>query len=275
MEFVAGLVAPEDTGQAYWFAFRGDELLVRVEGSEVSSRSVGAPCSVPRGARPAGALDALVLGQLGGHPCFATRSRTERPEGHDFATLRALFTRLDPVLYPVAGLAYQLVHFERRYRHCPQCTAPLEAKLGERARRCPRCAIDIFPPVSPATITLIHDGPRVLMTRQAHFPPGMYGLVAGFLEPGETLEACVAREVMEETALEIANLRYFGSQPWPFPHQVMVGFTARLAGGELRVDPRELEEARWFHREEMPRLPPRISIARALIDAWLAEPVGG
>ena len=265
VEFVAGLVAPEDTGEAYWFAFRGDELLV----------GVGQPCSVPRGARPAGALDALVLGQLGGHACFATRLEDGAPpEGHDFATLRALFTRLDPALYGVAGLAYQLVHFERRYRHCPQCTAPLEPKLGERARRCPRCAIDLFPPVSPATITLIHDGPRVLMTRQAHFPPGMYGLVAGFLEPGETLEACVAREVMEETALEIADLRYFGSQPWPFPHQVMVGFTARLAGGELRVDTRELEEARWFHRDEMPRLPPRISIARALLDAWLAEPVG-
>lgn len=268
VEFLPGLSAPADaTGEAYWFAFRGDELLIRV----------GQPCSVPRGAAPAGALDSIALGVLGGHACFATRlgdgdGDVAAPAGHDFGTLRALFTRLDPALYGVAGLAYQLVHFERRYRHCPQCTTPLEAKRGERARRCPRCAFDIFPPVSPATITLIHDGPRVLMTRQPQFPPGMYGLVAGFLEPGETLEACVDREVLEETNLRVADLRYFGSQPWPFPHQVMIGFTARLAGGELRVDPRELEEARWFHRDEMPKLPPRISIARALLDAWLAEP---
>lgn len=110
------------------------------------------------------------------------------------------------------------------------------------------------------------------MTRQARFPAGMYGLVAGFVEPGETLEACVAREVHEETGVDIADIAYFGSQPWPFPHQIMVGFTARYTGGELRVDTRELEDARWFHRDALPLLPPPLSIARKLIDAWLARP---
>jgi NAD+ diphosphatase len=107
------------------------------------------------------------------------------------------------------------------------------------------------------------------MTRQARFPPGMYGLVAGFVEPGETLEACVAREVGEETGVRVAGVRYFGSQPWPFPHQVMIGFVASYAGGEVVVDHDELEDARWFDRAAMPPLPPRISIARALVDDWL------
>jgi NAD+ diphosphatase len=120
-------------------------------------------------------------------------------------------------------------------------------------------------------IVRVARGDSILMTRQARFPPGMYGLVAGFMEPGESLEGCVAREVLEETGVRVRNIRYFGSQPWPFPHQVMIGFTADHAGGEIVVDTSELEEAAWFDRGNMPMLPPPFSIARKLVDDWLRD----
>jgi NAD+ diphosphatase len=260
--FVAALTAPDDLSAALWFAFCDDELLVVGDG----------PATVPSGAVPPGeVLRTRYLGAFAGRPCFAVEiAPAQVPTGMRFAGLRALYGRFDPELFELAGLAFQIQHWDRRYQHCPQCRGPLSAKPRERAKRCQSCAADFFPPVTPATITLVHDGSRVLMTRQAHFPPGMFGLVAGFVEPGETLEACVRREVREETALEVDEVRYFGSQPWPFPHQLMIGFFARYAGGELQVDATELEHAQWFDVSELPRLPPKISIARALLDAWLA-----
>jgi NAD+ diphosphatase len=260
--FVAALNAPEDLAQALWFGYRGDELLV----------VAAEPATVPAGATPpVPVVRKQYLGTLGGRPCFAAElGPGEPPAGHRFAGLRFLHSKMPADLFEVAGLAYQIQHWDRRHQYCPQCREPLALRPTERAKRCNACAADFFPPVTPATITLVHDGSRVLMTRQAHFPPGMYGLVAGFLEPGETLETCVAREVHEETNLLVDELRYFGSQPWPFPHQVMIGFIARYAGGELVVNESELEEARWFERDSLPKLPPRISIARALLDHWLA-----
>ena len=124
--------------------------------------------------------------------------------------------------------------------------------------------------ISGCMIVRVARGDSILMTRQPRFPPGMYGLVAGFMEPGESLEGCVAREVLEETGLRVRNIRYFGSQPWPFPHQIMIGFTAEYESGEIVVDTRELEEATWFERASMPMLPPPLSIARKLVDDWLS-----
>ncbi|KYF49186.1 NADH pyrophosphatase, partial [Sorangium cellulosum] len=208
-----------------------------------------------------------------GRPCRSAElaQGAPAPEGHAYVSLRRLHGRIDPELFDVAGTAYQVQHWDRAHQYCAACGAELEAGQDERVKRCVRCASNYFPRITPATIVLVEDGPRVLMTRQARFPAGMYGLVAGFVEPGETLEACVAREVHEETGVDVADIAYFGSQPWPFPHQIMVGFTARYAGGELRVDTRELEDARWFHRDALPLLPPPLSIARKLVDAWLAR----
>src|SRR5262249_48683327 len=154
--------------------------------------------------------------------------------------------------------------WDRGYQFCPECAAPLALAPRERAKRCEACKKDYFPRISPCTITLVHDGPRILMTREARFPPGFYGLVAGFVEAGETLEACVAREIAEETGVTAETPIYFGSQPWPFPHQIMIGFMAKYAGGEIVIDKKELEDAQWFHVDALPLLPPRISIARAL-----------
>src|SRR5207247_4608684 len=132
------------------------------------------------------------------------------------------------------------------------------------------CAATYYPRISPAAIVLVHDGPRVLLARPKHFPE-WYALIAGFLETGETLEECAAREVREETGVLVDQVVYQGSQPWPFPHQVMIGFRARYAGGDIVVDTTELDDARWFDVTSLPPLPPPVSIARAMIDAWAAE----
>lgn len=271
--FRPGLTAPAPgapAAPAAWFAFRRDDLLVRAPDGDPP---FDVPVAPDLGALGLAPVRAQPLGELDGRPCFAAElpAGAPAPEGHAYVSLRRLHGRLDPVLYDVAGTAYQIQYWDRVHQACGACGGPLTLREGERAKHCPSCRLDFFPRVSPATITLIEDGPRVLMTRGARFPAGMYGLVAGFVDPGESLEACVAREVREETGLEVTDIAYFGSQPWPFPHQIMIGFTARYAGGELRVDTKELEEARWFHRDAMPTLPPPISIARQLVDAWLAR----
>ncbi|WP_437787296.1 NAD(+) diphosphatase [Sorangium sp. So ce1097] len=260
-------------GEIAWFAFRGDELLVRGLAGDGEGR-FDVPVAADLADLGVPVVRAQPLGELDGRPCRSAELAPDAPapDGYAYVSLRRLHGRIDPELFDVAGTAYQIQHWDRAHQYCAACGAELGAGQDERVKRCARCASSYFPRITPATIVLVEDGPRILMTRQARFPAGMYGLVAGFVEPGETLEACVAREVHEETGVDVADVTYFGSQPWPFPHQIMVGFTARYAGGELRVDTRELEDACWFHREALPLLPPPLSIARKLIDAWLARP---
>ncbi len=139
--------------------------------------------------------------------------------------------------------------------------------------RCPACRLLAYPRVAPAIITLVtrNDGAEALLARGVQFPLPMFSCLAGFVEPGETLEGAVHREIGEEVGIEIANVTYRSSQPWPFPHSLMLGFRAEWAGGEIVCDPREIAEAHWYGRDELPMIPPGISIARKLIDDWLAE----
>ena len=268
--FRAGHAVPPERAEIAWFAYRGGDLLVRDPGGRQPVEVPVAATLEALGVRP---VRVQPIGQLDGRPCCAAElaADADAPEGHAYFSLRRLYGRVDEEIFEAAGMAFQVQYWDRTHQFCGTCGGPLELRKDERAKRCEPCEHDYFPKVTPATIVLVDDGPRVLMTRQARFPAGMYGLVAGFVEPGEGLEACVAREVLEETGLEVADVAYFGSQPWPFPHQIMIGFTARYAGGELRVDTTELEDARWFHRDAMPMLPPPISIARQLVDAWLGR----
>jgi len=137
---------------------------------------------------------------------------------------------------------------------------------GERARRCPACDLSFYPRISPAIIVLVRRGEEALLGQGNRFPGAFYSTLAGFVEPGETLEETLAREVREEVGVEVKDLRYFGSQPWPFPHSLMIAFTAEYAGGELRPDGVEIEECAWFDPDALPKLPPPISISRRLID---------
>ncbi|UCE31231.1 MAG: NAD(+) diphosphatase [Burkholderiales bacterium] len=193
------------------------------------------------------------------------------PEGLRAAGLRSWFGVLDDDTMAIALRAVQLVEWDRTHRFCGACAAPTQQMPGERARRCPACGLSVYPRISPAMMVLVTRGRELLLGRGINFPPGRYSALAGFLEAGETIEEAIRREVLEEVGIEVVNPRYFGSQSWPFPNSLMIAFTAEYAAGELRVNPSELADAQWFTPETMPKLPPRLSIARSLIETTLAQ----
>lgn len=181
--------------------------------------------------------------------------------------LRAFFGREDDGLIAVAGRAKQLAEWARTHRHCGACGTATEAAPGERALRCPACGHQAWPRISPAMMVLVRKGPAILLARHGR-NANRWSALAGFLETGESLEETVHREVREEVGLDVRDLRYFASQSWPYPHSLMVAFTAEWAGGEPRPDGVEIAEARFFGPgETLPPLPPSQSVARALIAA--------
>lgn len=186
--------------------------------------------------------------------------------------LRPLHGRLDDDHFAIAGRAVQILLWDRTHRFCGRCGHATVHAPDERAHVCPECGLLNFPRLSPAVIMLVSRGEdEFLLARNKGFVNGFFSVLAGFVEPGESLEEAVAREVHEEVGLDLTDIRYFGSQPWPFPNSLMIGFTARYAGGEIRLQEDEIAEAAWFNRHgELPRLPGQLSIARRLIDAFLA-----
>ena len=176
--------------------------------------------------------------------------------------------RLDIQTLTLAGLAKQILHWDRQSRHCQRCGGETDYIPASWGRRCRSCHAEHFPHIHPCAIVLVKRGSELLLTRKAEWAPSRYGLVAGFLDFGESLEECAIREVKEETGIDICNVRYVGSQNWPFPAQLMAGFVAEYASGEIRVDAHELEDARWFPVDALPQLPGRRSIARWIIDSF-------
>jgi NAD+ diphosphatase len=175
-----------------------------------------------------------------------------------------------------AGRAVQLVEWARTHRFCGQCGGPTQLSPGERAMRCPSCGLLAFPRIAPAMIVLITRGPaggdqEILLARGVQFQGPMYSCLAGFVEVGESLEDAVIREVREEVGITVTDVRYVGSQPWPFPHSLMVGFRAAYASGVITPDEHEIVDAGWYRRDNLPNIPPSISIARTLIDGWINE----
>ena len=252
---------------ALWFMFRKGRMLVYR----------GEPIDVPQAVAPEDlGLDTLFrreIGTLGGQRCYAAELKpdTEPPEGMSFRDLRGLLIGADEGFFAMAGRAKQIVEWHETHRFCGRCGGETVPSSTELAKKCPRCGILFYPRLSPAVIVLVRRGDSVLLARSPGFPPGMYSVLAGFVEPGESIEEAISREVREEVGVEVENARYFGSQPWPFPHSLMIGFTADYAGGELRVEPTEIEDAGWFGVDDLPPLPPEISIARAMIDSFVAQ----
>jgi len=193
------------------------------------------------------------------------------------ADLYSYFGRASETEWLVAGRAVQIIEWARTHRFCGRCATPTELAPGERAMRCPKCKLLAFPRLAPAMITLVTRGEgdeqEALLAQGVQFRGPMYSCLAGFVEPGESLEGAVVREVREEVGIDVTNVRYWGSQPWPFPHSLMLGFHAEWAGGEIRCDPTEILDANWYRRDALPSIPPGISIARKLIDAWLRNEV--
>lgn len=193
------------------------------------------------------------------------------PERSAKLGIRALFGKLDDDIVAVASLGLQLLEWDRTHQYCGACGTPTGRERHERARRCPACGHTAYPRISPAMMCLVTNGNKILLARNANFPPGRYSALAGFLEAGESVEDAVRREVREEVGVEVRNLRYFASQSWPFPHSLMIAFTAEYAGGALKPNGTEIVDAIWCDRSELPELPPRVSIARALIDQTLSR----
>jgi NAD+ diphosphatase len=211
---------------------------------------------------------AIFLGVLDGRHCWAVDADLD--ERDDVVDLFRLWSSVDEVTWAVAGRAVQLVEWQRTHRFCGRCGTPTVEAPGERARACPECGLLAYPRLAPAVIMLVErDDGRALLARNANFPAGMFSCLAGFVEPGETLEHAVRREVMEEVGLEIGTVEFRGSQPWPFPHQVMIGFGAQYLSGEIAIDGTEIVEAQWFAPDETPNFPTGgMSIAGRLIDEW-------
>jgi NAD+ diphosphatase len=191
------------------------------------------------------------------------------PEGYAWHSLRSLlFGTMDEALVGVAGRAVQIAEWARTHRFCGACGSPTVQASHERCFTCPNCGHMAYPRISPAMMVLIRKGDAVLMALHVNSPAQRFTPLAGFLEAGESIEEAVHREVVEEVGLRVTNLRYFGSQSWPFPHSLMIAFTADYAGGEIRVDPNEIAEARWFGPEdEWPERVPHVSISSVLVDA--------
>ena len=178
---------------------------------------------------------------------------------------------MDAPGYALAFRAVQIVEWDRAHQFCGVCGAATETRRDERVRVCPVCAHAAYPRLSPAVMMLVRRGRELLLGRSSHFAPGVYSALAGFVEPGETLESCVEREVMEEVGIKVGALRYFGSQSWPFPNSLMIAFFADYASGQIVLQPEEIEDAQWFDVDGLPELPMPVSISRRLIDAAIAE----
>lgn len=275
--FIPGITPPENQSQmAWWFAFVESKLLVCCPEKEMTASEV-ALYTIPQltsleeiGLR---AVRSQFLGTLDGQPCYSAELPQDSsiPDGMAVLGLRDVYGTLAEDLYLLAGRAFQIMDWDRTHLYCGHCATATTQLPTERAKRCPNCGLVYYPRLCPAMIVLISRGNEVLLARAPRFRSGMYSILAGFVEPGESIEETVVREVREEVGIEIKNIRYFGSQPWPFPNALMIGFTATYAGGDLRIDPQELVDAGWFTKDNLPLLPPKSSIARKMIDWFISR----
>lgn len=261
------------SADAHWFFFHRQRLLVL--GDKRAPRLPRAN-EVPL---PAHASAARFVGLFEGKACWAGESSGEDlgdiGQAYAWEPVRALFNRLPDEPLAVSARALQMLEFDRTHRYCGACASATEIHEGGRSRRCTSCGETAYPRVAPAMMVLIKRdtsaGRELLLARSPRFPGGMYSALAGFVEISESIEACVHRESFEEVGVRIKNLRYFDSQAWPFPHSLMIAFVADWDGGEIAPEAGEIEDAQWFALGALPQLPHRLSIARRLIDAVVAE----
>lgn len=253
-----------------WFVFFQDRLLLKKEHYGKGDAACRIPLreELPEGVELEGeALEMVLPTGEEARVCGISHPIADDEEWQ-MTGLRASFDVLPTGSYQAAGKSYQILYWDRHSRFCPVCGSQT-VKQALIMKKCPACGNELYPPISTAIIVLIRKGKEILLVHARNFRGTFYGLVAGFLEPGETLEECVQREVMEETGLQVTNIRYFSSQPWPYPSGLMVGFTADYASGDIRLQEDELTAGAFFTKENLPEIPRKLSIARKLIDWWL------
>jgi len=262
--FSPGIVGPDEPGDVMWFVFRKRDLLVTSTGQLPSKAELDRHTLSPD--------RSLYIGDLDGKHCYAAQvaENADNPEGLEYKNLMMLYASLDSQIHSLAGRAVQLIEWDRTHEICGACGAKTEPSKIDRSRACLECGLPQFPRLSPAVIMTVERGDEILLARSPHFPPGMFSTLAGFVEPGESAEEAVAREIGEEVGVAISSVRYFSSQPWPFPNNLMLGYIAEWESGDIKIDEVEIEEARWFHCDDMPQqMPGNISISQWLIDDFV------
>lgn len=272
--FISKVTPPDHlNGPANWLILDGFRLLVHKNERE---------SSVPLLRDPADIRIAITRSQYLGYiddPAgpvhfYSAEAQNSKlvPDGMAYLSLRQLFTRLDDTMLAMAGRAVQIVEWDRTHQYCGRCGIPVQSMPHERAKKCPSCGLTSYPRLAPAIIVSIERagpaGREILLAHNKRHPLGFYSVLAGFVEPGESLEECTRREIREEVGIEVKNIRYFGSQPWPFPNSLMIAFLAEYAGGEIVLEEDELDDANWFSPDALPPIPPPISIARQMIDSF-------
>jgi NAD+ diphosphatase len=270
IDFIPSTEQPaKSTEPAWWFIFSRYKLLIASPDSRPSI-----PLFPDLKSSGISSLEEIYLGTLEGKPCYAAAvadmDKIEPPPDTAFMDLRQLYGKVDQDLLYLSFRAIHLLDWSQKTRFCKKCGVELTIQETERAKKCPGCGLQSFPRISPAVIVLVERDNTCLLARSPRFQDAFYSVLAGFAEPGETLEETVVREVLEETGIAVKEIRYFGSQPWPFPDSLMIGFTARYAGGEIEADGTEILEAGWFPYDQLPKIPGRISIAGRLID-WFVN----
>lgn len=267
--FIIGIEPPANrTEKAFWFIFRGREILLKLNNN---------PGVIPKlvnfGELGLSGIREQYLGALEGTHCYSVElpRDTQVPDGMKFVDLRQAYSEMSEKCFALVNKAVQIMEWDRTNQFCSRCGTKTLRKPEERGKECPNCGELFYPRISPAVIVLIRKGKEILLARSPNFPPDMYSLIAGFVEPGESAEAAVVREIREEVGIEVKNITYFGTQAWPFPNSLMIGFTAEYDSGEIQPDGFEIEDAKWFSVENLPVLPGKISIARKLIDSFLKE----
>ena len=251
---------------ACWFVFSSGRLLLQQSGGQSSI-----PFMSGLEALGLSTIRTQYLGTLDGHACYSAEVSLDAvaPEGTSFVELRSAYGLIDEDMFLLAGRALQIVAWDQTTQYCGRCSRRTELLQGERAKKCPACGFLSYPRLSPAVITAVIRGDKILLARRAGGGRNMYSVIAGFVEPGETLEECLKREVMEEVGIRVKNVRYFSSQPWPFPNSLMIGFIAEYEDGAISVDGMEVSAAGWYDASNLPEIPPKMTIARDLIDWFL------
>jgi NAD+ diphosphatase len=269
MIFTSGTKAiKEELEPAYWFIFYHDELLVSV-GDKSSSHI---PFMNDIKSLRASFSDIQYLGLVDGKDSYiASLSEKLSLKDHVFIGLRKLFGSMEDDWYWLANRACHLIFWKKKNRYCGSCGEAMHVSEDEVAMTCSKCGNIVYPRISPAVIVAITKGDQILLAHAAKFSGQMYSVIAGFVEPGETLEECVKREIMEEVGLYVRNIRYFSNQPWPYPDSLMIAFTAEYESGDIRIDNKEITDANWYSRDNLPDLPSNVSVARKLINAWLSK----
>jgi NAD+ diphosphatase len=250
----------------YWFLFHDQQLLME------TSKDIYRLPLVSNTLIDFKLTTEQYLGTLDGLPCYTAQLSgvPEIPGNLNLFPVRDLYGKIPEDLFWLAGRAYHISTWDCHTLYCGSCGTPTENMIEQRAKLCPKCRQLIFPRISPAIIVAIVKDNQILLARNRNLPADLYTVIAGFVEPGESLEECLQREVKEEVGIAVKHIRYFGSQPWPFPDSLMIAFTAEYAGGEITVDGDEIIEAKWFTTDHLPQIPGRISVARKLID-WFAD----